>query len=982
LISKRSIRSLLTLSSLFCAFTLASPAEAAKVQASVVIDKVKTLDCLDSRPFPLGCGEADYYAKMSFVSATGQIFNCDRTGTISDDDEITPGWACNFGGNPAHPILDVPATLIVEIWDDDSFLRDDDDLADIAPGAARALHVDLTPGVHSITSQGGDSRVELRVFVDELVDPPPVLQIQAEHYPLIPVTGDTVKITANAMDGDHCARDVGRIEIWVANDAEYRSRTEPAAPAFTCDGEDECEFSPAGLTDARGFFAYRAAYIEGDRRVETPWRVAFVADAEELANPPAGAYPIGVVSSPFGVARTDRNLDISFHRGSGFDLGDDAGRTAFSDTLRTHIRTLWGLGAGACKSKSSSSRMPSSVLDHQEQVSFWLSPRLVNVKKEQGGLGLCEWSLRPVRFAEVNGVVHTTSCRDNAPGGSFSSKSGSVSWHELHHAAYGLADEYCCDGGYFQEEPFPNLYDDLDDCQEDPLSGGACAKLSKTLPNGTVETKDWFRFDRTPDVMINNSVENPEEFRRADWYFGELARQDERGLQAKAAAALDPLAPGEEKSLALRLRVTASGATVVGADVEYSPARSYAGDPDQFRVQLVAFDGRVLREIQMWDPRGRRIYGDVDGEESLEIQPVAEVEIVIPFLPELKSVRFTDPSGQVLGGGEVVQAVGEFCELNPRDAECQEWSELGEADLSVRLDASPSPVVTGSEVVFTATVENHGPAASGATVTIDLPASVRVTSCSVPGGVCEGEGNRRAVTFGSLAKGASTQVQIAAVVDCALAEGTVILGKAVVTTSNPPPVIACPADVTVANDAGLCSAGVAPGFATATDNCAGPAVTWARADGLPLDAPYPVGTTLVTWTATDSGGATATCTQRVVVEDKEAPAILGARTDKTSLWPANHKLVDVLVGYEVKSNCADDQAASSLSVTSDEPVDGTGDGDAAPDWQVLDEYNVRLRAERSGNGDGRVYTVTITARDRHGNTSKQPVTVTVPKNRR
>jgi hypothetical protein len=39
---------------------------------------------------------------------------------------------------------------------------------------------------------------------------------------------------------------------------------------------------------------------------------------------------------------------------------------------------------------------------------------------------------------------------------------------------------------------------------------------------------------------------------------------------------------------------------------------------------------------------------------------------------------------------------------------------------------------------------------------------------------------------------------------------------------------------------------------------------------------------------------------------------------------------------------------------------------------------VKLRAERSGTGEGRVYTITITATDASGNVSKQTVTVAVP----
>ena len=86
------------------------------------------------------------------------------------------------------------------------------------------------------------------------------------------------------------------------------------------------------------------------------------------------------------------------------------------------------------------------------------------------------------------------------------------------------------------------------------------------------------------------------------------------------------------------------------------------------------------------------------------------------------------------------------------------------------------------------------------------------------------------------------------------------------------------------------------------------------------------------------------------------------------------------ITYTATDNCG--AVNTRLSVSSNEPADGTGDGDAAPDWEVSDSdpHHVRLRAERSGQGGGRVYTITITAADSHGNTSSQVVTVRVPHN--
>jgi len=45
-------------------------------------------------------------------------------------------------------------------------------------------------------------------------------------------------------------------------------------------------------------------------------------------------------------------------------------------------------------------------------------------------------------------------------------------------------------------------------------------------------------------------------------------------------------------------------------------------------------------------------------------------------------------------------------------------------------------------------------------------------------------------------------------------------------------------------------------------------------------------------------------------------------------------------------------------------------GLTSPDWQIVDAHHVRLRAERSIRGDGRVYTIRITAADAAGEESR------------
>ncbi|MGI8584112.1 MAG: CHRD domain-containing protein [Chitinophagaceae bacterium] len=191
---------------------------------------------------------------------------------------------------------------------------------------------------------------------------------------------------------------------------------------------------------------------------------------------------------------------------------------------------------------------------------------------------------------------------------------------------------------------------------------------------------------------------------------------------------------------------------------------------------------------------------------------------------------------------------------------------------------------------------------------------------------------------------------------------------------NIPATITCPATIVLSNAPGQCSRSVSF-VATATGNPA-PAVTY-KIGTTPISSPhtFPVGTTTVTATATNAAG-TASCTFSVTVNDTQAPAISNLSASPNSLWPPNHKMKDVAVNYTTTDNCQG-TITCSITVTSNEAVNGTGDGDTAPDWVVLDDHHVQLRAERAGNGNGRVYTITTTCQDQYGNSSHNSTNVTV-----
>lgn len=161
------------------------------------------------------------------------------------------------------------------------------------------------------------------------------------------------------------------------------------------------------------------------------------------------------------------------------------------------------------------------------------------------------------------------------------------------------------------------------------------------------------------------------------------------------------------------------------------------------------------------------------------------------------------------------------------------------------------------------------------------------------------------------------------------AGNTAIDSFLVVVTDNEAPVLNCPAALNIGTDQGQCTASsVGLGIIIASDNCSTPAVT--------NDAPavFPIGTTTVTWSTTDAGGNTTTCTQLVTVSDNEAPAFSNCPQD-ISMCPG-------VLTYNTPQ--ASDNCSSASVVLTSGPASGS--------------------SLTPGN-----YTVTYTAMDSSGNSS-------------
>jgi hypothetical protein len=134
----------------------------------------------------------------------------------------------------------------------------------------------------------------------------------------------------------------------------------------------------------------------------------------------------------------------------------------------------------------------------------------------------------------------------------------------------------------------------------------------------------------------------------------------------------------------------------------------------------------------------------------------------------------------------------------------------------------------------------------------------------------------------------------------------------------------------------------------------------------------------------DGHGHTASASVTITVRDTTPPTISVLLTPNV-LWPADHKMVPITASIQVNDLCDANPHDVLVSVTSNEPDDGLGDGDTPNDIQGVtlntDDRSFLLRAERSAKGTGRVYTATYRATDASGNGRNASAVVTVPLNK-
>lgn len=159
--------------------------------------------------------------------------------------------------------------------------------------------------------------------------------------------------------------------------------------------------------------------------------------------------------------------------------------------------------------------------------------------------------------------------------------------------------------------------------------------------------------------------------------------------------------------------------------------------------------------------------------------------------------------------------------------------------------------------------------------------------------------------------------------------------------------------------------------------------TWSggSVSGAVVTVSLSLGTYDFTLTVRDPSGHIAVDMTRVIIQDTTPPDLTVMLTP-TMLWPPNHRLRTINATVDAHDLCGQVANLQLLSIVSNQPDDGTGDGDTAHDIQDADfgtlDLVFQLRAERAAPLGDRHYTVTYHATDDSGNSRDVSTNVIVP----
>lgn len=365
----------------------------------------------------------------------------------------------------------------------------------------------LTLGVHNLCLRSNDTRGNRQESCTEftIVNARPVqrFSVRCTHQPLLPAPGQNVTYSAEVFDVDGQSLTADWIEIWVNGGATPATRFENATQGG----------SVVVASGETGTYGCRAG-DEGEE-VFSGWRLHANGSYDD-----SHAIPLIKTGEP------GSRLDIVFIADSE-DYTDPLGTEFLSDLEGVLRDGYWG---------------EPWFRDNQVWFNFWLARetgfagdaelgckhRLPGMAEGDSREAAEPWDLN-YAFSDSGAIVHRKAMRDCARGslGAFSAPVDrpNVARHESGHNPFGLADEYCCDGGNYQKAKLPNLWESQEACQADLPNLVDLTNECVSFTNEDDET--WWTSDPDDDhMMSDNGAVRAADIRRMNWLIRRCAVGD------------------------------------------------------------------------------------------------------------------------------------------------------------------------------------------------------------------------------------------------------------------------------------------------------------------------------------------------------------------------------------------------------------------------------------------------------------------------
>jgi len=529
-----------------CLVAWAEPAQALPLTVKVKI--VRVGECCPGGPIDLDSA-ADFYGRTTIGDKKTDF------GEITDDSLIEPDdWVATEDVEHTEATIDVE----IKIFDEDdglNFVDNQIDLTDNDADRAVNFTIDLHPETskcyfegdvsgpcgaevssHGNADDGDVGGLALIVEVNEPLQAPGA-HVRCLHYPLWPQPGQPVTITAEAFsnqpDGTGLPPLIAdQLDIFYSTDGGHTPQK------LAGSGRQTRLTATRTAGSAGSTFSYKCIGIDqpAPDAADSAWHTVQVGD------PPQGrAVPVLLTASrekaldlilfpaTSNVRREPNNPSntslLTFPVYSGpRDLGFlNYAYTAVHELMREQL-----------------------VLDNQRALNVWLAldgaatGGLRDLKNSDGIDDTCQHQLpnnagTAYGFGNARAILHPATpppgnrdtlreCTFNWVMSAESGETG-VFIHEFGHAGFELADEYCCNGGYFQMPDVPNVYKSRDACVADVGSPDLDGDADDCRGQDSVFDPDndpdfWVSDPAFNDLMNDNTFARRADRRRMKFVFG------------------------------------------------------------------------------------------------------------------------------------------------------------------------------------------------------------------------------------------------------------------------------------------------------------------------------------------------------------------------------------------------------------------------------------------------------------------------------